>query len=627
MLAAITAAGVALRAQGLGELSLAHFDEGVLMSGAFDTRLKGLWQFTLAQPLQAPPLYPWLVSGLMWLTGMNSPLVGAYASTLLGSATIPLFFLLARRTGGNRFGLVAAGLLAASDLHIAFSRMALTEAALTFWFVLAMYAWLRLTDALTGRDVKSLVVWLCAAGFATGACWNTKYNGWMPCAIALTAWCLAGARRRLLGRQLAPAPKATARSNAALLCAAAIAVLCFLPWYRYVDQSFPGGYAAVTKNHLSYLGGVSDWPGRAARLFTSLSAFRHYGWVVTLAALLLGLSYYAVINRRANAAGRTEPVPTWAMVMAGVLAIAAVITLGGDALCFLLAVAGIAPALAWGRDEEITLAVWVGAFLVLTPFYHPYTRLLVPALPGAICLMLWLCGAACGLPCDTGQDVVERSSRQSPTQTRAAIACVFSSLAAALGIAMLAHPFGWLPTAAHWRRWTTHRSYRALNDAVREHTPNHCHVLCQGMPIMPLYLERRWDSLGHVPFTAWIDRVPRDRPCYLAVDFWGLYGEHHEAARNAIADQLAALEPVAWVDDDLNLVTLLDYLTPAEVARRISRDWPEQRWNDARGRSVVVPAQPRDDFANRIVLYRIRARAIGASGSADPTNSANRRGE
>lgn len=51
VLAAITATGVALRAEGLGELSLAHFDEGVLMSGAFDTRLHGLWHFTLAQPL------------------------------------------------------------------------------------------------------------------------------------------------------------------------------------------------------------------------------------------------------------------------------------------------------------------------------------------------------------------------------------------------------------------------------------------------------------------------------------------------------------------------------------------------------------------------------------------------
>ncbi len=626
MLVALTATGLALRAQGLGELSLAHFDEGVLMSGAFDTRLAGLWHFTLAQPLQAPPLYPWLVSGLMWLTGIESPLIGAYASVLFGSATIPLLFLLARRIGGNWVGLIAAGLLATSDLHIAFSRMALTEAALTFWFVLAMYAWGRLTDAQTVFGFHGLAVWALAAGLATGACWNTKYNGWMPCAIAITAWCLAGVRQRFVDRDARPL-RATARQGAALLCATAIAAGCFVPWYRYVEQSFPGGYAAVTRNHLNYVGGVSEWPGRAARLFTSLSAFRHYGWSISLAALLLGLICYVALNRRASSAGKARAAPLWGTMTIGALAAAAIVVLGSDAFCLLLAAATIVPALAWGRAAEITLAVWVGAFLVLTPFYHPYTRLIVPALPGAICLGLWLCRAAARLPQHVEHEASRTSSRLLPRTRQTATACIVATIVASLAIALTAHPFGWLPTAAQWRRWTTRHSYRAFSDAVRDHTPADAYVLCQGMPIMPLYLERQWDSLGHVPFTAWIDRVPRDRPCYLAIDFWGLYGEHHEAARRAIAEQLANLDAVAWIEDDLNLATLLDYLPPAEVARRISRDWPRRRFRDGQGRTVIVPAEPRDDHANLIVLYRVKARAIEATGSAGPPVPARRRGE
>lgn len=618
VLMAITAGGIALRCQGLGELSLAHFDEGVLLSGAFDVRLQGLWHFTLAQPLQAPPLFPWLVGGLMWLTGIASPLVGVYTSALFGSATIPLFFLLARRWSGNRVGLIAAGLLATSDLHVAFSRMALTEAALTFWFVLAMYALTRLADAAAkpAASTGRICVWAVAAGLATGAAWNTKYNGWMPLAIAVTAWFCAAARRRLFSRSYnvrTTEPVLRTRLWAALLLAAAIAVACFLPWYRYVEQSFPGGYAAITQNHLNYVGGLSDWPERAGRLLLSLSAFRHGGWLLTVVALLFVLIWRATTFA-------TQPLPrspssfSVAALALGVLAAVAAVALGSDAMCLLIATAAILPALIWGRLEQIVAAVWVGAFIVLTPFYHPYTRLLVPALPGAIALTCWLLSTVfhdrtastreTALPAGATHRVVP-----SPHERETCVACLAASMIAGSAIALATHPFGWLPTAALWHRWSTRQSYRAFNDAVREHTPPDAHVLCQGMPIMPLYLERRWDSLGHVPFTAWMGHVPADRPCYLAVDSWGIYGEHHEAARHALAEHLDGLQPVAWVENDLNVVTLLDYLPAAGVAQRISRDLPALRWLDRHGRPATVPADLRDAHANLIVLYRIdRAR-------------------
>lgn len=600
LLTAITLGGLALRCEGLSDLSLAHFDEGVLMSSAFDVRLKGLWQFTLAQPLQAPPLYPWLVGGLMWLTGVASPLIGVYASALFGSAMVPLFFLLARRLFGNRVGLIAAGLLATSDLHIAFSRMALTEAVLTFWFVLAMYALARLADA-----GSSFWGWSVAAGLATAAAWNTKYNGWMPLAIAATAWFLFAVRGRFVRRHTDAEwgqSHSWLRLWAGLLMATSIAVACYVPWYRYVERSFEGGYAAVHQNHLNYVGGLADWPSRAARLFVSLSAFRHLGWLLTLAGMLFGLGWCCTIFRREHS--RTPRLPVSAALIFGAMAVVAAAVLGADALCLLIATAAIVPALIWGRQEHMMWAVWLGAFDVLTPFYHPYTRLLVPAIPAAICLTLWLLSATfeyCAvLATQAAADAGGRAEFWRPSRGYAAAALVTG-----LAISLTAHPFGWLPTKELWRRWSTRQSYRAFNDVVIEHTPPDARLLCQGMPIMPLYLSRRWDSLGHVPFTAWIGHLPENHPCYLAVDFWGIYGEHHEAARQAFVEHLDGLRPVGWIENDLNVVTLLDYLPPAQVAERVASEWPALRRSDRTGRAVIIPADPRDQRANLIVLYAV----------------------
>lgn len=609
LLTAITLGGLALRCEGLSELSLAHFDEGVLMSSAFDVRLKGLWQFTLAQPLQSPPLYPWLVGGLMWLTGIASPLVGVYASALFGSATIPLLFLLARRQFGNRVGLIAAGLLATSDLHIAFSRMALTEAALTFWFVLAMNAFGRLAETKTETCLSFASDrrwgWAVAAGLATAASWNTKYNGWMPLAIAGTAWLLQAVRSRFFNHAVADQRLSYPwrRLWAGLLVAAAIAVTSYMPWYLYVERSFDGGYAAVHQNHLNYIGGVADWPGRAARLFVSLSAFRHLGWLLTLVAMLIGLGWRCTTVRGENS--HAPRLPTMALLVFGAMAVVATAVLGADALCLLVAIISIVPALLWGRREQIVWAVWLGAFVVLTPFYHPYTRLLVPAIPAAICLTLWLLSTVLSdLPT---LDANRLASADGISQRFCLISRGFvaAALVGAVAISLAVHPFGWLPTKELWRRWSTRQSYRAFNDVVIEQTPPDARLLCQGMPSMPLYLSRRWDSLGHVPFTAWLGHVPENGPRFLAVDFWGIYGEHHEAARQAFTEHLDGLRPVGWIENDLNVVTLLDYLPPAEVAERISNGWPTLAWTDRTGRTVIVPAEPRDRHANLIVLYAI----------------------
>lgn len=621
-LAVIVTVGAALRFESLWQTSLAHFDEGVLASGAFGVWLHGPFYFQLAQPLQAPPLFPWLVAAAHELTQTDWVIMGKMVSAAMATATIPAAFLLGRRLQGPGWGLAAAAILAASDLHVAFARMALTDAPLTFWFTWAMYGCVRLVDvALSGdggaanrRKMSArLIGWTLFTGLAVGAAWNTKYNGWMPLAIAFTAVALALLRDRLLPglpRALPLPPGAWRGLLAAGAAATALAGLCYWPWYRFVERSFAGGYRAVTENHWAYFGGPAAWPGRAWRLWVSLTAFRHYGWLLTLAACSLLLLYVGARLARKN--GRNRPgVKSILGGATALAALAAAVSMGADVAFMLLAVAAIVPALVYGRWEQIMLAVWTGAFVVLVPFYHPYARLMLPALPAAIYLSLWLCDVGFGLAATGPDGDVETASARPLTLGRLARTMTVAAVVAGLSFACVAHPFGLVPSRALWQRWSTRDSYRALGVLADEHTPADAVVLCQGLPPMPLYCPRRWLSMDQKPFTEFLPGVPVDRPCYLAVDEWGVYGAGHQDTLQVLRSERACLRTVAWTRNDLNIVTLLDNLSPWEAARKLESETPAEEL-DARVRQVdFLPSALQEMKDDVIVLYRVDRACLG----------------
>lgn len=615
ILAVIVTVAAALRFESLGQTALAHFDEGVLASGAFGVWLHGPYYFQLAQPLQSPPLFPWIVAAAHELTQTDWVIMGKMVSAALATATVPAAFLLGRRLHGNRFGLTVAAILAASDLHVAFARMALTDAPLTLWFTLAMYGAVRLVDAALlanggaaahrRKTTASLIGWTLFTGLATGAAWNTKYNGWMPLAIAFTAIVLALLRDRLfrgLPRALPPAPGAWKKLLASLAAATALAALCFWPWYRFVERSFAGGYQAVTENHRAYFGGPAAWPGRAWQLWTSLSAFRHCGWLLTLAAGLLLLLLAALLASRASAGNPRRASLCFCAAMT-LAALAAAVPLGSDVALMLLAIAAIVPALLYGRWEQIVLAVWLGSFVVLVPLYHPYARLMLPALPAAICLALWLLSAAC----ETTDlfALAEDAHPFPPALTRLSRVMAVAAVAGALTWACISHPFGLVPSAALWRRWSTRDSYRALGLLVDEQTPADATVLCQGLPPMPLYCPRRWLSLDQRPFTEFLPQSPVERPCYLAVDDWGLHGAGHQDNLKVLRSQRACLHAVAWTRNDLNIVTLLDNLSPWETARKLESQAPDKEVDRRVRQADFLPPALQEMGDDVIVLYRV----------------------
>ncbi len=126
---------VGLRFAVATRISIEHWDEAVYASNRF---------FPDGYPgryLYAPPLLPALIELAMLIGGPT-----AYAAVLpnlvFSTLTVVLCWWAARDWFGRSAGLAAAALAAFNDFHIAYARTALTDPALCFWFLLAVYlAW------------------------------------------------------------------------------------------------------------------------------------------------------------------------------------------------------------------------------------------------------------------------------------------------------------------------------------------------------------------------------------------------------------------------------------------------------------------------------------------------------
>ncbi|MEX2273406.1 MAG: glycosyltransferase family 39 protein [Vicinamibacterales bacterium] len=101
--------------------------------------------------------------------GVTFMVMGRAISATLGTATIPLVFLLARRVAGPRAGMLAAGLLAVSVIHLRDSHFFSVDVSLTFFCVLT---WLAAMHIAGRARVRSYV----AAGVAFGAAVLCKYS-------------------------------------------------------------------------------------------------------------------------------------------------------------------------------------------------------------------------------------------------------------------------------------------------------------------------------------------------------------------------------------------------------------------------------------------------------------------
>lgn len=355
LVAAFAVVGLLLRLWGLGRLGLIHFDEGIYA-------IAGLWSLS-PQGLAAidPTVIPYAPPGFPFLVGLSYSILGAadvsaiLVSVLAGALTIPAAAWLAGRTFGIEAAAPAAALAALSGFHVAFSRMALTDASfLLCWLVGLIIAQRFLERPTAGAGI--------VLGVAVGVAQLFKYSGWTLGAatiLGLIAVAIGDPSRRDSVYQ--------ARAWGFGFLGAVVALAIYAPWFLFVESH--GGYSALMAHHGGYVGSVGSWLPRWRVQLEELSAlsggfpWNAGGWLLALGAVIAG----SLRNESRPRVGR--------------LAMLALVVGTGVIAPTWLWWVGLAQLLVWRRDASPGLRLlgvsWLG-LSILTPFYHPYARLWLP---------------------------------------------------------------------------------------------------------------------------------------------------------------------------------------------------------------------------------------------------------
>lgn len=415
LIAGAVALGCLLRWSQLDQLAVEHFDEGVYSSP--------LWYFSgsddvyPSRHLYAPPALPQMIGAAGAFASQDrAPFL---PSLLTGTLTIIFVWGFTRAGFGLASGLVAVMLVALSDFHILFSRMALTDVPVLMWIVLAV--WIG-TAGIDRRCAKTMAL----AGLVCGVAWWTKYSGWLPLAIVSSGsafwWLTSGHRECRLVSLIA--------LNAVM---AIVACLLWSPWLWSLQDV--GGYAAVRANHSGYVTGWDSWQDNltAQIIWYAITD----SWLSTL-AVGMGVTFagcHRWFEARRSTWNLSAPHGTGVApgllgryLAAAVVLCLATLTVGSFGVLAALAAGGVTGLFLWpvmssavrsdDRDDpnedpgtpatttqdptdmraaasmnprlsaSIVLA-WLAGLLLMTPTYTPYPRLFLPLLA-----VVWIAASA-----------------------------------------------------------------------------------------------------------------------------------------------------------------------------------------------------------------------------------------
>lgn len=309
-LGALTALGLVLRLVGVDQTLYA--DENFTYSIVTRNGLAGVWHDVYHTSI-TPPLHYYLA----WLSvhfGGDRPALVRLPSIVFGTALVPLVFLLGRRIGGARGGLVAAAIIALGPFAIWYSDEARNYATMMFLVALSTLALLR---ALEGGGRRWWVVYALAACAALYSHYTAVFV-----VVAQAAW----------GLWTHPAHR-----RASLVAAGAI-VVGYLPWVPgFLNQRQNKGGIEIIGN-LSPLTpsapfrlplqtlvghpffGLSRFPGRVGLVLLALAALTAVtllrrrpggfpgvrGATASEAGLLVALSLVTTLGLLVYAAGGTS---------------------------------------------------------------------------------------------------------------------------------------------------------------------------------------------------------------------------------------------------------------------------------------------------------------------------------
>lgn len=210
-----------------------------------------------------PPLYYALLGGWSWLVG-PAPVALRHFSVLTGLLAVALAYLVGRRLGGRRAGLLAALLLAINPLAIFYAQEVRMYALMTVWALLAVGAaasWVGIgaaasaqAAAAAGRPLRrewgALAAYIAAL---TLALYTQYYAAFLLAGLAVAGLWALWRQRAPLGR------------IGWWLAAQALIVLLYLPWLRFAtprlvsyvsqkvvaDSDRPLGLVAYLARHLA----------------------------------------------------------------------------------------------------------------------------------------------------------------------------------------------------------------------------------------------------------------------------------------------------------------------------------------------------------------------------------------
>jgi len=168
-----------------------------------------------------PPLYHLLLSGWVALFGPSVAAIRSL-SVLFGLASLPLLYALARRLAGRYVALVAAGLLAVSNLSVAYAREARFYALTQMLALVASLLLCRLIDRTRRRDAA----WYALS--ASALVWVHTY-GWFVLA-AQVLWLAAAVR------DIPPDDQRRRRLALLGIWSVGAVVLSFVPWLPVLYQ-------------------------------------------------------------------------------------------------------------------------------------------------------------------------------------------------------------------------------------------------------------------------------------------------------------------------------------------------------------------------------------------------------
>lgn len=567
---------ILLRCWQLGHMAVEHFDEGVYASNLYCPP-ENAYPF---RHLYAPPLLPALLEWSLILSGGAAGSVMT-VNVVAGCLMVPSIWWVGRQWFGPVAGLASAALATFSELHILYSRTALTDALLCFWLLWGVYwSWRAI---LTGRPTAILL-----AGIFASLAWWTKYNGWLTLAISgsgTLAWVLVD---QLVTRRFAGHFKCPAKPQATLLRWFALAAIAFVGWLPYlVSLQDKGGYAPVAANHAGYFVGFAGWweglTRQVANLFALESSWTMVGLVTALVVSIAGM--------RLRGIGQLGPAVVCMALLYLLRGNVTIVVATGLALPLALLAPLIRrrqpnddaaeceksfpPPAPRQRLAEWMLAAWFFGLVVAIPLYFPYPRLTLP-LSTAGCLGIAL-GTSLILPplrqLNTAGLLEGVSPIDSRLGTRLLVSGVGISIVLTVGFLLTARVVGWQPAPA----WENRTGLQSIATSILSSLPNDEDqvVYVLGEPALFFHLANQSDSPGRVfvPAADLASLGPPERDTG-AISIYALQGPH---ARRTPTDPAAGIswaesnaqQVAEWTYEPSTLV-LLNQHTPAEIRAGIA---------------------------------------------------------